>query len=127
MSKFLILLIAAFPLFLAAKETKKIVRVPYPAVTVTFYVLKSDTGLRHGSFKTEVAGKMIMSGFYKMGKRDSIWTQYNVKGKIRAKGWFNDDNREGIWEFFNNKGVLEQKLDFTNNQVLYYQTLYSSF
>jgi protein TonB len=41
MSKFFILLLIATPLLLTAKETKKIVRVPYPAVTMTFYVLVS--------------------------------------------------------------------------------------
>lgn len=127
MSKFFILLIIAIPLLLTAKETKKIVRVPYPSITMTYYVLKSDTGLRHGSYKAEYAGKVIMSGFFKMGKRDSIWTQYNVRGKIRARGWFKDDKRKGIWEFFNNDGKLEQKIDFTNNQILYYQTIFSTY
>jgi len=125
MSKFFILLITAIPLLLTAKETKKIVRIPYPAFSETFYVLKSDTGIRHGSYQTKVAGKLIVSGFYSMGKQDSIWIRYNLKGKIRARGWFNDDKRDSIWEFFNDKGELEQKLDFTNNQVLYYQTLFA--
>ena len=127
MSKFLILLIADFPIVLAAKETKKIVRVPYPAFSETFYVLKSDTGIRHGSYQAAVSGKVIVSGFYKMGKQDSIWIRYNLKGKIRARGWFNDDKRDSIWEFFNDKGELEQKLDFTSNQVLYYQTLFAEY
>jgi len=127
MSKFFILLIITIPLLLTAKETKKIVRTPYPNITMTFYVLKSDTGLRHGSYKAEYAGKVIMSGFFKMGRRDSIWTQYNEKGKIRARGWFKEDKREGIWEFFNNKGELEQKLDFTNNEILYYQTTFANY
>ncbi|MCX6220671.1 MAG: energy transducer TonB [Bacteroidia bacterium] len=123
MSKFFILLIIAIPFLLTAKETKKIVRQrPYPAFSETYYVLKSDTNVRHGSYKAEVAGKVILSGFYTMGKPDSIWTQYNVKGKIRARGWFNDSKRDSIWEFCNHKGELEQKIDFTHNQVLYYQT-----
>jgi protein TonB len=128
MSKFIILLIIAIPLLLDAKETKKVIRErPFPALSETFYVLKSDTGLRHGSYKAEYAGKVIMSGFFKIGKMDSIWTQYNVKGKIRARGWFKEDKREGIWEFFNNEGELEQKIDFTNNQILYYQTSFANY
>ncbi len=127
MSKLLILLIIAIPILLNAKETKKIVKVPYPSITMTYYVLKSDTGLRHGSYKVEYAGKVIMNGFFKMGKRDSIWTQYNEKGIIRARGWFKEDKREGIWEFSNNKEELEQKIDFTNNEILYYKTIFANY
>ena len=127
MSKFFILLIIAVPFLLTAKETKKIVRArPYPAFSETYYVFKSDTNVRHGSYKADVGGKVILSGFYKMGKPDSIWTQYNMKGKIRARGWYKDNKRDSIWDFFNNEGELDQKIDFIHNRLLYYQTPFAN-
>jgi hypothetical protein len=126
MGKISILLLAIFPLLLPPKETKKVIRIrPLPAFSETYYVLRSDTNIKHGRYKAEALGKVLLSGFYKMGKPDSIWTQYNKEGNIRARGWYKDNNRDSIWEYFNNKGKLEQKLDFTNNQVLYYQTTYT--
>ncbi len=126
MGKFIILLLAVFPLLLPPKETKKVVRErPLPAFFETFYVLRSDTSIKHGSYKAEAMGKVLLSGYYKMGKPDSIWTQYNVKGKIRARGWYKDNKRDSIWDFFNNNGELEQKIDFTYNMVLYYQTQFA--
>ncbi|MCK9413886.1 MAG: energy transducer TonB [Prolixibacteraceae bacterium] len=126
MSKIPILLLAIFPFLLPPKETKKVIRErPLPAFSETFFVLRSDTSIRHGNYKAEAFGKVLLSGFYKMGEPDSIWIQYNKQGKIRARGWFKGNNRDSIWEYFNDKGELEQKLDFTHNQVLYYQTIFA--
>ena len=57
-----------------------------------------------------------------MGLKDSIWFQYSLKGKKRSKGRYEKGKRSGTWEFYDYLGKLEQKIDFSKNQVLYYQT-----
>jgi len=110
-----------------AMETKKIVRVrPSSLYTETYYVLVSDTSVKHGSYKLENMGKVVVEGHYQMGKQDSIWTQYNPQGITRSRGWYENNKRDSIWEFFSDKGELEQKLDFTNDIVLKYKTAYAS-
>ena len=125
--KLVILIFTALPLLLVAQETKKIVMVyPHSLKVETFYVLKSDTSMKHGSYRLEKMGKVLLEGHYQMGNQDSIWTQYNTKGIIRSRGWYENNKRDSIWEFFNDKGELEQRLDFTNDVLLQYKTAYAN-
>lgn len=123
----LIILLTVLSLTISGKDTKKISRlIAYPAYTEIFYVLKSDTSIRQGNYKLENMGKVLVEGHYQMGKQDSIWTQYNMQGIVRSKGWYENNKRNRIWEFFNDKGELEQRIDFTNNALLQYQTAFSN-
>lgn len=127
MNKCLLFLLAVLPLFLTGKETKKIIRHSfYPMYKETYYVLKSDTAVRHGSYKAETADQLLIEGHYTMGYMDSIWTQYNLQGKIRSRGWYEKSRRDSIWEYYDRKGELEQKIDFTNDQVLLYKTTFAN-
>lgn len=92
-----------------------------------FYVLRSDTSVRHGSYILGYNGKVLIEGYYHMGVKDSIWTQYNLKGKIRSRGWIENNKRDSLWEFFDYKGELEQKIDFSKKEVLYYHTTFASY
>jgi hypothetical protein len=127
MRKLLIFLMAVYPLFLAAKETKKIVRERiFPKLSEIYYVLKSDTTIRHGSYKAGTMTKILVEGQYNMGFMDSIWTEYNLERKVISKGRYKKNKREGIWEFFNDKGEIEQKIDFTYNLILQYRTPFAN-
>jgi hypothetical protein len=117
------LLLSLIPFVLVGKETRKVtVEYFYPTYKEIFYVLKSDSSVRHGSYSLIVNKKILIRGFYKNGKRDSIWTQQDVNGILRYKGFFSEDKRDSLWEYFDNKGELEQKLDFRNNEVILYRT-----
>jgi protein TonB len=85
-------------------------------------VLKSDTSVRQGTYKLAVGRNVLEKGYYKMGLKDSLWLQYSLKGKKRSKGRYDNGKRSGTWEFFDYLGKLEQKIDFSKNQVLYYPT-----
>lgn len=124
----LFFLTIAWPLFLSARETKKLSRlIAYPGITETYYVLKSDTNIKHGSYRLESMGKLLEKGFYRMGKMDSLWMRYNLEGTLRSRGWYKNNQRDSIWEYFSNKGELEQKIDFTNDVLLLYKTPYSKY
>ena len=123
MQKNICLLFLLFPFIISGKETKKItITHDYSGFTEIFYVLKSDTTVMQGTYKVTSMGKVLIKGHYKMGLKDSIWTQYNLKGKVRSKGWFKENKRDSLWEFFSNDGKLEQQIDFSKNEVVYYQT-----
>ena len=123
MGKFIFSLLILIPLMISGKETIKVTRErknsPYREV---FHVLKSDTSVRQGTYKLAVGRNVLEKGYYKMGLKDSIWLQYSLKGKKRSKGMYENGRRSGTWEFFDYFGKLEQKVDFSKNQVLYYPT-----
>lgn len=125
MAKWVVLLLL-FPLLLAGAETKKVTyQYLYPQMKEIFYVLKSDTTVRHGPYQLLSNGKPLVLGSYNMGKKDSLWTQYNQKGVLRCRGSYENDKREGIWEYYDNNAQLEQKIDFTKNEVIAYRTSFS--
>jgi len=120
--KFLTLLIV-LPFLVFGKETKKITRIrEVPPLKEVFYVLQSDTSVKQGKYRAESAGHLLVKGHYKMGLKDSSWSQYSIKGKIRSLGRYEKGQRQGIWSFFDIEGKLEQKIDFTHDQVLFYRT-----
>ena len=123
MRKYLLFLTCMIPFVLLGKETKKIVvDYLYPPFKEIFYVLKSDTIVRHGPYKLVLNGKILVEGSYKMGMKDSLWIEHNVMGKLRFRGYYTENKRVGIWEFNNENGEAEQQLDFTNNQILMYRS-----
>ena len=126
MGKLVIILFALFPFVLYGQETKK-VTIEYfnPSYRLIFYVLKSDSSIKHGSYRLISNGKILVQGYYKMGMKDSLWTEYNQKGKLRFRGFYTEDKRTGIWEFNDDKGEIEQKIDFTNSQIILYRTQFA--
>ena len=126
MGKFVFILFAMFPFVLFGKETRKVTIESFnPPYREIFYVLKSDSSIRHGSYRLISNGKILVQGYYKTGMKDSLWTQYDEKGKLRFRGFFTEDKRAGIWEFNDDKGEIEQKVDFTNGQIMLYRTQFA--
>ena len=94
MNKLILLLLVCLPVGMVAQKTKKIKN---SERNETFYVLKSDKKIRHGEYKKfNFQGKLLISGFYKLGAKDSIW------------------------ECFTMRGELVSKYDFTNNELIFY-------
>lgn len=121
--KILLILIVS-PVIIMAQETKKVTREnknpPYKEV---YHVLKSDTATLHGSYqKLNHKGKVLVSGFYKNGLKDSIWTEYLWDGEnVKSKGHYSQDKKAGLWEFYDFKKELEQKYDFTKKELVYFK------
>jgi hypothetical protein len=108
------------------KETRK-TTVPStnPDYKEMVYVLKSDPSVRHGEYRLVYRNVTLVTGFYNMGLRDSLWQQFNQAGQLKISGCYSGDNRIGIWKFYDNEKNLEQEIDMTNQAVLFYKTKYS--
>jgi len=63
-------------------------------------VLKSDLTIRHGSYTLYRNHQKIILGYFKDGKKDSVWTTYNEKGEVISKGRYINDKKEGRWVEF---------------------------
>jgi protein TonB len=126
MRTIVLFLLIFFSICLKAKDTKKITTVSYnPNFNEVYFVLKSDNSIKHGVYKAETKGKVLVEGLFRMGAMDSLWTQYDLTGVIRSRGWFDNNKRVSVWEFFDKKGELEQKIDYSKNTVLLYRTAFA--
>ncbi|MBX2966306.1 MAG: TonB family protein [Cyclobacteriaceae bacterium] len=61
----------------------------------SYYVLKDDPKIKHGTF------------------------QYSTKKGLVEKGQYYNDKKVGIWEFYDNEGNIEQKYDYTLKQIVF--------
>src|ERR1700722_16870019 len=105
------------PFFASAGKLKKVV-VKGETGTEIYYVLKSDKQIKQGSYqKFNLDNNLDISGFYKHGLMDSVWTEFNSLEKIMSKGKYHLGNKAGIWEYYTIDGNLEQKYDFDKKEL----------
>jgi len=122
MTKYLLALLLFLPAFAFAQKTKKVKIKNESAGTIEiFYVLKSDRSVRHGSYvKMNSRKNKIETGFYKLGERDSIWTEYSKWGGDKiAAGQYTNEEKSGPWEFYDSKGKVIQRYDYTSKEVVF--------
>jgi TonB family protein len=101
-----------------SQETKKVVERSQDItrnIAIKYYVLKSNRDIKHGPYMYYNNDKLFISGFYKNGKKDSVWQRYNTEGGIIAKKIYTDNKRTGIWEFYDKAGDVEWQYDFSND------------
>jgi TonB family protein len=104
-----------------SQETKKVVKRPEDKtrnLVIKYYVLKSNHDIKHGPYTYYSNGKLFISGFYKNGKKDSVWHRYNTEGEILAKKEYTDGKRTGTWEFYDKTGAVEWLHDFSTDSSL---------
>lgn len=141
------LLILTIALNVFAQETVKIVKTSKKTYTKEIYhVLKSNKSVRHGLYQRfGYNDRLEITGYFKNGKKDSLWTEYdyneNIKSQgyyfkerknglwqtyhhnstiLRNKGTYIDDQKSGIWEFYNSESELVQEYDFDKNELLFH-------
>jgi protein TonB len=92
-----------------------------PRYKETYYVLKSDTSIKHGIYKrTGYENETILSGNYKNGLKDSLWLEYLRFSKtIINKGYYSKGQKVGVWEYFNADGTIALKYDYNSNTKVY--------
>jgi TonB family protein len=118
----LILLSIGFCPFINAQPTKKVVnesRSGWPSKTETYYVLKSDKTIRHGSYELLRMGAPVIEGYYNNGKKDSLWETYGDRGVLLSKKWYVNGVKKGIWEFYSRDGEQDWQYDFTTGKITY--------
>ena len=89
----------------------------FSSYTERYEVLADDKTIKHGLYeKLNHKNKILESGYYKNGKRDSIWEDF-----IATQGYYKNDKKIGIWTFYKNSDTIEMKYDFDNNKLLYFK------
>jgi len=107
-------------------KTKKIVIKHKESTTKEIiYVLKSDKTIYHGAYQKIKSGQVYTSGFYDMGKKDGLWTEYRYRN-IHSKGFYKNDNKVGVWEYYDTKGNLEQKYNHTTDELTWIDKKYTN-
>jgi len=123
MTKTILFLLTILPTVLFGQETKKVTeKHENSRFKEVYYALKSDKSIRQGNYqKLGYKDAVLINGFYKNGLKDSIWTEYQWGGKNRKSiGTYSADNKVGVWEFYDYRGELEQKYDYTKNEIVYF-------
>ncbi len=115
----LILLFIAIKSF--SQETKEVTEEygeKYSRVKVKYSVLKDNPTIKSGPYKFYFTGKLAISGFYKMDKKDSVWQRYDSKGSVVSKKIYSDHKRTGIWEFYKQHEELAWQYDFSKDSFI---------
>lgn len=106
-----LLLLVITPVISFCQATKKITD---KVNNESYYVLKSDKSTKHGEYKKySILDKLLVQGYYKQGKKDSIWESYDLAGKLILKYDFqknqvisyNPDKSKVVKDFRLLKGV----------------------
>lgn len=86
-----------------------------------YYVLKSDTSIKSGIYKKISPTKeLLVSGFFKNNKKDSIWIEYHKATKnVISKGFYKNGTKMGLWEYFYPEGILALKQDYSLGKTLF--------
>jgi hypothetical protein len=59
-------------------------------------------------------------GYYKNGKKDSLWTTYSYSNQLNEQGIYKEDIKIGIWEKVKKiaNGYMHARYDYINNKPL---------
>jgi protein TonB len=98
-------------------------RLKYQSYSEKYHVLKDDRSIMHGLYEVfDSKNRLITSGYYREGKKDSIWTEYNIwEHFVAAEGRYSEGKKAGIWTFFKDADTVELKYDFDSDSVLYFK------
>jgi len=120
---FLLLILAATTAW--SQERKKLTNESgdkYSRTVETWYVLKTDPEVKDGPYKKAYNGKVILTGFYTHGQKDSVWEDYAsnmFKRTLVTRKKYTQGKMTGKWEIFNWKGEPEYTYDFNNGVLTY--------
>jgi protein TonB len=123
---FIILLFLHFEVFAqktitVSKEIKG--RLKYQSYREKYHSLKEDRSILQGLYEVfDSKDRLIISGYYQKGEKDSIWTEYNIwKPFIAVEGRYSNGKKSGIWTFYKDVDTVELKYDFDGDSVLYFK------
>jgi TonB family protein len=105
-----------------AQERKKVTDesgTKYSRINETYYVLTSDPGTKDGPYQMTLRNKLILTGLYDHGQKDSLWEAYNNANILISKKWYAQGKMTGKWEMFDWKGEPEYSYDFTTGTLTY--------
>lgn len=91
------ILFLLLPFLVQSQELKKKIKTLNSFTMEEYHVLKNDKKIKHGPCQKSTKGnKIVEEGFYKMGKRDSVW-KISHGGKLHKMGSYKEDQLDGTW------------------------------
>lgn len=97
------------------------ISIPAPGRQKEVYEELTDRpGIKDGSYKRYRYKKLVESGFYKDGLKDSTWKIYSRKKQLMAEGSYRRDRMSGLWNYFSTGGVLVQTYDHDRDSLVYF-------
>ncbi|HVV02701.1 MAG TPA: TonB family protein [Puia sp.] len=112
-----LLLIAATAFSQQRKEVTDMSGDKYRRIKEVYFVLRSDKSVRDGPYRQFRNDKLIVSGYYKNGQKDSVWEAYSNTQAITSRKWYDKGKMTGKWEFFNSNGEPTYTYDFSTGKV----------
>ncbi|MBU2939521.1 hypothetical protein KO494_08205 [Lacinutrix sp. C3R15] len=101
---------------------KKITEVNSLLETETYYVLKANKDLKHGTYtKVGYYPKTVIStGEYAYGKKKGVWVYYHAGCSIvKSKGSYENNKKVGEWFFYDNTGKQNQLYNYTTKDLIW--------
>jgi antitoxin component YwqK of YwqJK toxin-antitoxin module len=92
LSHFLLLLVIS--LTSCSQQTKKIIEESGENNSIEkkiYHVIKDDPTIKHGSYRQYWNGDLATTGFYKMGRKDSVWKRYDSRGSVVSKKTYTEN------------------------------------
>lgn len=123
MKNILFACISLFAFTYKAQELKRVSqKLDTPEAVELFHVLKNDSKTKHGNYmKLGYKDAVLVNGYYSLGMKDSIWSEYYNGKRKKSVGEYESNQRKGVWEYYDINGELEQKYDFSKMQLLYFK------
>lgn len=82
-----------------------------------YFVLKSDISVKDGPYQKFYNNRLILTGFFKNGQKDSVWETYSG-GIVQSRQRYTQGKRTGKWELLYNNGDPKYTYDRTTGQVI---------
>jgi TonB family protein len=105
---------------LSAQEREKIIHTSGPKnakIEEDYDVLKEDTSIKDGQYQLIRNGKIVLSGHYDHGQKDSVWEAYGPRGIVISRKWYAKGQRTGQWDFYGYQGEPDWSYDFSTNKT----------
>lgn len=103
----------------AQKRTTVTVKTPSPGKTKEVFEV-IDGEIKDGSYRRYLNKVLIEAGYYKSGRKDSLWTYYTVRKEPVATGNYSNDQRVGYWTFYSRSGRMVQRYDYDADSLIYF-------
>lgn len=92
-----------------------------------YYVLEENIEVKHGNYQKFLNGNLVLDGYYKMNKKDSLWKNISTRSQVLSERSYAENKRTGVWRFYKSDGKMEWQYDFnadTGTSVLRYEYVY---
>lgn len=99
-----------------AQKTKKVTKETgegWSKIKLAYFVLAENIDIKHGSYEKSSNGKVESNGYYKMNKKDSLWTRFSGRGEVVSQKEYSENKKTGTWKFYMFDGKLEWQYDFS--------------